>query len=91
MPLTPLTVQMVEVREVEPPAPALDFADHAGGGLCGGCLPDRTLVHLPLVVERLHYLLKSGGGHFEDDQRRSVMPYTVYWRCVHRWPGACCG
>lgn len=87
IPLEPLTVQVVEVREIDAPADVKD--------------PIRwiLLTTLPVndleaaaqivrfytyrwVVERFHYVLKSGGCNFEDSQLRTV-------EALHRLLGLC--
>jgi hypothetical protein len=77
IPLEPLTVQVVEVVEINPPADgtkpvhwvllttlAVDNLEDA-----------RRIVRFysyRWLIERFHYVLKSGGCHFEDSQLRSV-------------------
>ncbi len=87
IPLAPLAVQVVEVREIEPPAEVSDPVHWI------------LLTSLPVsqvddayrivrfytfrwLVERFHYVLKSGGCHFEDSQLRTV-------DALHRLLGVC--
>lgn len=87
IPLEPLTVQVVEVREIDPPADV------------NGPVHWILLTSLPVaqlddayrivcfytyrwLVERFHYVLKSGGCQFENSQLRTV-------EALHRLLGIC--
>jgi hypothetical protein len=87
MPLEPLAVQVVEVREIEPPAEVSDPVHW----ILLTSLPVNQLddayriVHFYTfrwLVERFHYVLKSGGCHFEHSQLRTV-------DALHRLLGVC--
>jgi hypothetical protein len=77
IPLEPLTVQVVEVREIDPPAEVSDPVHW----ILLTSLPVDTLddayrivrfYTFRWLVERFHYVLKSGGCQFEDSQLRTV-------------------
>ena len=87
IPLEPLAVQVVEVREIDPPAEDSDPVHWI------------LLTSLPVtqlddayrivrfytfrwLVERFHYVLKSGGCHFECSQLRTL-------EALHRLLGVC--
>lgn len=87
IPLEPMSVQVVEVREINPPAEVSDPVHWI------------LLTSLPVnqvddayrivrfytfrwLVERFHYVLKSGGCHFEHSQLRTV-------EALHRLLGLC--
>lgn len=87
IPLEPLTVQVVEVREVNPPAEVTDPVHW----ILLTTLPVNDLDAAYLIVrfytyrwlvERFHYVLKSGGCQFEDSQLRTV-------DALHRLLGVC--
>ena len=87
IPLEPLTMQVVEVREVNPP-PDVSKPIH---WILLTTLAVDTLADAHRIVryygyrwliERFHYVLKSGGCHFEDSQLRSV-------EALHRLLGVC--
>ena len=77
IPLEPLQVQVVEVREINPPA---DIKEPVHWilltTLSVNSLDDAHQIvrfyTYRWVVERFHYVLKSGGCHFEDSQLRTV-------------------
>jgi hypothetical protein len=77
IPLAPLTVQVVEVREMNPP-PDVTTPIHwiLLTTLAVNNLEDaRRIVRYygyRWLIERFHYVLKRGGCHFEDSQLRSV-------------------
>lgn len=87
IPLEPLTVQVVEVVEVDPP-PDVTKPIHwiLLTTLAVDDLEDaRRIVRYygyRWLIERFHYVLKSGGCHFEDSQLRSV-------EALHRLLGIC--
>ena len=77
MPLHPLTVQIVEVLEVEPP-PTITEPLH---WILGTTLPVKRVADAQEIVRfytyrwlvaRFHFILKTGGCCFEDSQLRSV-------------------
>lgn len=87
MPLEPLTMQVVEIREVDPPAdvkqPIL--------WILLTTLPVTSVADTQRVaryytyrwlIERFHYVLKSGGCNFEDSQLQTV-------EALHRLLGVC--
>jgi hypothetical protein len=87
IPLEPLRVQVVEVREVDPP-PDVKEPVH---WILMTTLPVESLEVAHQIVrfytyrwliERFHYVLKSGGCNFEDSQLRSV-------EALHRLLGVC--
>jgi hypothetical protein len=87
IPLEPLTVQVVEVREIDPPAEVSDPVHW----ILLTSLPVNQLddayrivrfYTFRWLVERFHYVLKSGGCHFEDSQLRTV-------EALHRLLGVC--
>lgn len=87
MPLTPLTVQVIEVREVNAP----DEIEDPLHWILLTTLPvdDVDAAHRIVrfytyrwVAERFHYVLKSGGCHFEASQLRTV-------EALHRLLGVC--
>lgn len=77
IPLEPLTVQVVEVVEVNPPS---DVTQPIHWVLLTTLAVDnvedaRRIVRFygyRWLIERFHYVVKSGGCHFEDSQLRSV-------------------
>jgi len=86
IPLEPLTVQVVEVREISPPA---DVQEPLHWVLLT-TLPVETVEEAHQIVryysyrwlvERFHYVLKSG-CRFEESQLRRV-------EALHRWLGVC--
>jgi hypothetical protein len=87
IPLEALTVQVVEVIEVAPPA---DVAKPIHWILLTTLAVDTLDDAYRIVryygyrwlIERFHYVLKSGGCHFEDSQLRSV-------EALHRLLGVC--
>lgn len=87
IPLEPLTVQVVEVVELAP-SPDVTQPLH---WLLLTTLPVDSVADAQRIVryysyrwliERFHYVLKSGGCHFEDSQLRSV-------EALHRLLGIC--
>lgn len=87
IPLEPLTVQVVEVGEIDPPAEVKDPVHWLLlTTLPVTCLDDVQRVvrfyTYRWLVERFHYVLKSGGCHFEDSQLRTV-------EALHRLLGLC--
>ncbi len=87
IPLEPLTVQVVEVREVNAAAEVKDPLQW----ILLTTLPVNDLdaayrivrfYTYRWLVERFHYVLKSGGCHFEDSQLRTV-------EALHRLLGVC--
>jgi hypothetical protein len=87
IPLEPLQVQVVEVREIN----VSDEAQHPIHWVLLTTLPVDTLAMAQRIVrfytyrwlvERFHYVLKSGGCHFEDSQLRTV-------EALHRLLGIC--
>ena len=87
IPLEPLTIQVVEVLEANPP-PDVTQPVH---WILLTTLPVNTLEDAHRIVryygyrwliERFHYVLKSGGCHFEESQLRSV-------EALHRLLGIC--
>jgi hypothetical protein len=87
IPLEPLRVQIVEVREINPP-PDVKAPIHwilmttlPVDSLDAACQIVRFYTYRWLV-ERFHYVLKSGGCHFEDSQLRTV-------EALHRLLGVC--
>ncbi len=86
-PLEPLTVQVVEVRELDAPA---EVKDPVHWILLTSLPVNRVDDAYQIVrfytyrwlVERFHYVLKSGGCHFEDSQLRTV-------EALHRLLGLC--
>jgi len=87
IPLEPVTVQVVEVKEVNPP-PDVTKPLHwlLLTTLTVDNLEDaRRIVRFysyRWLIERFHYVLKSGGCDFEDSQLRSV-------EALHRLLGIC--
>lgn len=87
IPLQPLTVQVVEVQEIDAPA---DIKDPVHWILLTTLPVDSLEAAYQIVrfytyrwlVERFHYVLKSGGCHFEDSQLRTV-------EALHRLLGLC--
>ena len=87
IPLEPLTVQVVEVVEVNPPSNVTQPIHWI-------LLTTLAVNHLEdaqrsvryygyrWLIERFHYVLKSGSCHFEDSQLRSV-------EALHRLLGVC--
>ena len=87
IPLEPLTVQVVEVVEVNTPADVTKPIHWILlTTLAVNNLEDaRRIVRYygyRWLIERFHYVLKSGGCHFEDSQLRSV-------EALHRLLGIC--
>ncbi|MCD4831502.1 MAG: IS4 family transposase [Anaerohalosphaeraceae bacterium] len=87
IPLEPLSIQVVEVREINPP----DDVPKPIHWILLTTLPVDTLdmayqivrfYTYRWLVERFHYVLKSGGCHFEDSQLRTVA-------ALHRLLGVC--
>lgn len=87
IPLDPLTVQVGEVREIEPPAEVSDpvhwiLLTSLSVNQVDDAYRIVRLYTFRWLVERFHYVLKSGGCHFEDSQLRTV-------DALHRLLGVC--
>jgi Transposase Tn5 dimerisation domain/Transposase DNA-binding len=87
MELTPLTLQVVEVREIHVPADVQEPIHWILVTSLPVASPQdaHRIVRFYTyrwLVERFHFVLKTGGCHFEDTQLRSL-------DALHRWLALC--